>query len=233
MLDFHSVGRTPRFAVAASAGGGAGEERVLLARARRERRAGRGLPDCLAQQVLLLNRYYAPVSLTSVRRGMSLLFAGNARALDAEGGTHDFTAWRRLPVPAGEDWVPIVDGRLRVPRVLHLERYDRVPRVTLRSTRANIMLRDGHQCQYCGDRPGVRALNLDHVLPRSRGGADSWENLVTSCRRCNLRKGRRTPEEAGMALTRLPGRPRWSLRARIVLASQRLFAEWEPFLGAG
>jgi 5-methylcytosine-specific restriction endonuclease McrA len=94
------------------------------------------------------------------------------------------------------------------------------------------MFRDSHQCQYCGKQPPIRDLNIDHVMPRSRGGADSWENLVTACRICNLRKGWKTPEEANMRLARRPFRPKWSMTAQILLGSGTKYREWEPFLKA-
>ena len=115
---------------------------------------------------------------------------------------------------------------------MHLLRYDRTPRVSVRLTRRNLMFRDGHTCQYCGKRPPLRELNIDHVLPRSRGGEDSWENLVTACRVCNLRKGWKTPEEANMRLARRPFRPKWSTSAQILLGSGWRSKEWEPFLKA-
>ena len=96
-----------------------------------------------------------------------------------------------------------------------ITRYERLRRPVIRLSRKNLMLRDGHQCQYCARTPMVRELNIDHVLPRSRGGPDSWENLVTACRVCNLRKGRRTPEEAGMRLLRIPAPPRWSATTQL------------------
>jgi hypothetical protein len=189
--------------------------------------------DVLSVPVLLLNRFFAPISVTTARRALVLLYGGSAHAIDDAGETHDFVAWVRLPVRDADDGLPIIGGQLRVPRVLHLQRYDRAPRVAVRLTRRNLMLRDEHQCQYCGRQPSVRDLNLDHVLPRSRGGMDSWENLVVSCRTCNLKKGRRTPEEAGMRLLRTPQQPRWSTTAHILLAAREPFEEWQPFLKAG
>lgn len=183
--------------------------------------------------VLVVNRYFQPVQITTARRAFVLLYAGSALAMDESGDLHDFSAWRRLPVRERDHAMPIVDGALRVPRVLHLRRYERVRRPTIRLTRKNVMLRDGHQCQYCSRRPPIRDLNIDHVLPRSRGGEDSWENLVTACRPCNLRKGWRTPDEASMRLIRTPVPPRWSMAAQILLGSPHAFEEWGPFLKAG
>jgi 5-methylcytosine-specific restriction endonuclease McrA len=183
--------------------------------------------------VLLLNRFYVPVCVTNARRALVLLYAGSARALDDLGDSHTFDQWRHLPVRDGDDPLPIVAGVLRVPRVLHLQRYERMPRVSIRLTRRNLLLRDQQQCQYCGRRPTLRDLNVDHVRPRSRGGASTWENVVIACRACNLRKGHRTPEEAGMRLIRPPQRPKWSTTAHILMSAEPLLLEWRPFLKAG
>lgn len=196
----------------------------------RARRRGR---DPLVLPVLALNRFFQPVQITTARRAFLLLFGGAAHAIDEAGDIHDFPSWRRLPVRESDDGVPIVGGALRVPRVLHLRRYERVRRPAVRLTRQNLMLRDAHQCQYCSRRPPVRDLNIDHVVPRSRGGGDSWENLVTACRPCNLRKAWRTPEEASMRLIRTPTPPRWSASMQLLLGRPQLFKEWEPFLKTG
>jgi 5-methylcytosine-specific restriction endonuclease McrA len=189
--------------------------------------------DVLGLPVLLLNRFFSPVTVTSARRAFVLLYGEAARAVDENGDTHDFDGWRRTTGRHDDDLLPIVNGSIRVPRVLHLLRYERTPRFTVRLTRKNLMIRDGFQCQYCAHRPSQRDLNLDHVVPRSRGGTDTWENLVVSCRACNLKKGRRTPAEAGMALLRPPHVPRWSTATQILLVARQPYQEWEPFLKAG
>jgi 5-methylcytosine-specific restriction endonuclease McrA len=189
--------------------------------------------DVLSDRVLVLNRYFQAVQLTTVRRAFVLLYGGVATAVAEDGELFDFEQWRDLEVRPEDEGLPIVGGVLRVPRVVHLARYERTPRPIVRLTRRNLMIRDGHQCQYCGKKPPLRDLNIDHILPRSRGGEDTWENLVTACRVCNLRKGWRTPEEAGMHLVHRPVRPRWTTTAQILLEACRPFKEWEPFLKAG
>lgn len=190
-------------------------------------------PDVLSIPVLLLNRFFAPVAVASARRALVLLYGGAARAVDDAGETHDFSDWRLLPVRQLDDGVPLVDGQVRVPRVLHLVRYERLPSCRVRLTRKNLLLRDDYQCQYCGRHPGIRELNIDHVLPRSRLGEDTWENLVVSCRACNLRKGRRTPLEAKMKLLKQPREPNWSTTRHILLLTKQPYVEWGPFLAAG
>src|ERR1700722_14433759 len=164
------------------------------------------MTDVLSLPVLVLNRNLAPVQVTTVKRAIVLLYGGAALALDEDGESFDFDLWRDMEVRGDDDAIPIVGGALRVPRVVHLLRYDRTPRATVRLTRRSLKFRAAHQCQYCGKRPAVRQLNIDHVMPRSRGGDDTWENLVAACRQCNLRKGWKTPEEAqmGRALRPVP-----------------------------
>ena len=190
------------------------------------------MTDVLSLPVLVLNRHFQPVQVTTAKRAMVLLYGGSAEALDEHGETYDFEHWRTLPTRHGDDPLPVVGGALRVPRVLHLKRYERMPRVSIRLTRRNVMFRDAHECQYCGRRPPLRDLNIDHVLPKSRGGGDSWENLVTACRPCNLRKGWKTPEEANMRLSRVPFRPKWAMVAQLLLGAGERFKEWDAFLQA-
>ena len=118
---------------------------------------------------------------------------------------------------------------LRVPRVILLNAYDRVPRREIRFGRRNVYLRDGHTCQYCGRVFREEELNLDHVVPRDVGGKTNWENIVTACVRCNSRKANRLPEQAGMTLRRAPAKPKW----RLVVASSMTAEEheaWREFL---
>jgi 5-methylcytosine-specific restriction endonuclease McrA len=179
--------------------------------------------------VLVLNRVYQPVHVTSVRRAFSLLYQGLAKAIDAEFRTFDFVSWSALSAAEHDDAIGTVDRRIRVPRVIVLLAYEHMPKNRVRFSRFNIYARDDNTCQYCGRRFHRADLNLDHVVPRSRGGMTNWENVVCSCVSCNLRKGGRTPEEAGMRLLKRPTRPRWTPMFRS--ATRRAFyQEWMPFL---
>jgi 5-methylcytosine-specific restriction endonuclease McrA len=178
--------------------------------------------------VLVLNRVYQPVHVTSVRRAFTLLYQGAARAIDEEFRLFDFESWSALSAAAHES-VGTVRRRIRIPRVIVLLAYERLPKARVRFSRFNIYARDESTCQYCGRRFARAELNLDHVIPRSRGGVTTWENVVCSCVPCNLRKGGRTPEEAGMRLLRSPARPRWTPMFRNVALRAR-YREWKPFL---
>lgn len=141
-------------------------------------------------QVLVLNASYEPLNITTWRRAMVMLLKGKAEGLEHDPG-------RRLR------------SDTLLPTVIRLRHFVRVPYRPLPLTRRNVFQRDGHACQYCGFRG--ETLSIDHVVPRSRGGSDSWDNVTTACLPCNVRKGNRTPREAGMALAREPRRPPSSL----------------------
>jgi 5-methylcytosine-specific restriction endonuclease McrA len=211
----------------------------------------------LNSPVLVLNRSYLPVHVTSVRRAFSLVYQGIARVVDGEYRTFDFEQWSGLrvlnrndrrhnghehramssgdvahtgrPMPDGPEWIGSSRGHLPAPRVILLTVFDRMPRRHVRFSRVNVMTRDGFTCQYCGERPSRSQLNLDHVVPRAHGGRSTWENVVVSCLDCNRRKGGRTPEQAGLRLLRAPARPRWTPLATLPLAHIR-HDEWRPFL---
>ncbi len=187
--------------------------------------------DPLIAPVLVLNRNYQPVRVTTVRHAFLMLYVDRAHALDSDYEVYDFDGWAALGPVDGEPFVGTTSGGVRTPRVVLLREYNRVPRTPLRLSRRNILLRDDYTCQYCGCQPHPRDLNLDHVIPRSRGGESTWENLVASCRRCNLEKGARTPEECGMRLLKRPRRPNWSVVVQLASIHQKI-AEWEPFLAA-
>jgi 5-methylcytosine-specific restriction endonuclease McrA len=141
----------------------------------------------LQRPVLVLNASYEPINVCAARRALILLLKGVASI--EEHGTAQVHSSRHT---------------LRVPSVIRLLDYRRIPHQTRALSRKNILLRDRYTCQYCHKTLPSGELTLDHVLPRSRSGDSSWENLVACCITCNNRKGNRTPDEAGMHLARAP-----------------------------
>jgi len=182
----------------------------------------------ISGNVLVLNRSFQPVQVTTVRRGLGLLYQGVAKAVDSEYRLYAFEDWAELGAADGES-VGTVNRAIRVPRVLLLTAYNHIPVGRVRFSRLNVYVRDRDTCQYCGRQLPRSSLNLDHVVPRAHGGRTSWENVVCSCVPCNLHKGARTPEQAGMKLLRAPVRPRWTpfLKGPVVKSTYR---EWLPFL---
>ena len=122
-------------------------------------------------------------------------------------------------------------ARFRVPEVVALQHYDRVPLAVVTFSRRNVAKRDHYTCQYCGAQPGVEALTIDHVVPRSQGGQSSWTNCVAACVQCNVRKADRTPEQAGMRLRKSPARPDWKpLYSLHGTGHGPSIESWKPFL---
>ncbi len=179
--------------------------------------------------VLVLNSVFQAVQVTGVRRAFVLFCGGRARAVAPDFSTYSFENWCDLPPGAEDEVIHTPRRAIRVPRVIQLLHYDRIPRREVRFTRRNIFFRDRNRCQYCGKVFPQRELNLDHVVPLSRGGLSTWENVVCACIACNGRKGSRTPQESGMTLVRAPRRP----SGHPVLRAGWLgpfYAEWRTFL---
>jgi 5-methylcytosine-specific restriction endonuclease McrA len=166
----------------------------------------------LDSSVLVLNRLWQAVNVCSARRAFSLIYSGQAQVVDAQSGdyqTFDFEEWRDLSTDEpGPDLVHTLNFSIRVPKIIVLLVFDRLPRKDVKLTRQNIFMRDQFHCQYCSKKFDRNDLNIDHVVPRSRGGKTTWENIVCSCIRCNTKKGNRTPEQARMPLKRVPKAPR-------------------------
>ena len=183
----------------------------------------------LDSAVLVLNRNFQPIHVTNVRRAFALLYAGSAQAVDRQFRTFDFNSWAELSAETDDEVVHTVSRAIRVPRVILLQIYDRIPRAKVRFSRHNIYTRDNNTCQYCGQQLPRSELNLDHVVPRSRGGRTTWDNVVCCCVDCNVRKGARSPDQAGLKLLKIPTRPRWTPTFRAG-GNRVRYREWLPFL---
>ncbi len=168
----------------------------------------------LHMPVLVLNRNWQPIHTCSARRALHLLCLGHARVVQVDGedcyATHDLASWIAHSASAPEqELIHSVRLALRVPRVLVLGVYDKLPRLEVRFTRRNVFVRDNFTCQYCARELPEQQLNLDHVVPRDKGGRTTWSNIVTSCVRCNTRKANKMPDEARMHPMNPPRAPRW------------------------
>jgi 5-methylcytosine-specific restriction endonuclease McrA len=163
------------------------------------------------QQVLVLNASFEPLNVCTVRRAHVLVFKGKAEVLEQ----------LQQPLRSASDTYPW-------PHVIRLLHYVRVPRSVKRKiSRRALFARDGHRCVYCGS---AGRLTLDHVVPRSRGGDSVWENVVTSCSPCNLRKGNSLLEEAQMRMQVTPRVPTQALF--VTLSAARIPDRWAPYLSA-
>lgn len=165
--------------------------------------------------VLVLNASYEPLNVVTVQRAIILLLKDKAQLLEAAE-----TTWRSE------------HRSVAVPVVIRLLVYVRLPhRWQLPVSRRGVLARDQFTCQYCGAMPGRQALTIDHVVPRSRGGGRSWQNLVAACAPCNRRKGGRLPTEAGLRLMREPFAPRILALALVESGPQQ--DRWAKYLPYG
>jgi 5-methylcytosine-specific restriction endonuclease McrA len=164
----------------------------------------------LDSQVLVLNRVFQAVQVTSVRKAFSLFYKGHVKAVLPDYTTYEFENWCDIPVQPQDEVVLTPSMAIRVPRVIALKDFDRLPRQDVKFSRHNIYLRDGNRCQYCGHK------------------FSSWENVVCACLTCNVKKGNRTPQEASLRLIVAPRKPRWHPVGQF--GSSRLHPAWRHFL---
>ncbi|MBR9975957.1 MAG: HNH endonuclease [Bacteroidetes bacterium] len=161
-------------------------------------------------RVLVLNQSYEPLTVCSVQKAVILLYLHKADVV----------------IEHPQRSIRTVSTCYPFPSVIRLSHYKRVPFKQIMLSRKNILRRDGHRCQYCGGT--APPLTVDHIIPRARGGCDTWENLVTACLSCNNRKRDHTPERAGMTLRSVPHRP--SHVSLIVHSLHSVDEHWKPYL---
>lgn len=194
--------------------------------------------DGLNAKVLVLNRNYLASRVVSAKRAFILLAREAAEVIHADDGSfanYDFVTWAELSElrkeyePDNYDWVKTVRFDIAVPRIIRLTGYDKLPQQRVKLNRRNLFARDHNTCQYCGMRLPTSELSIDHVIPRTQNGPDTWQNLVCSCVKCNSRKGGRTPPQANMKLIRKPTQPKRNPLISVRLNNEK-YASWKVFL---
>jgi 5-methylcytosine-specific restriction endonuclease McrA len=184
--------------------------------------------NVLELPTLVLNRHWQPIHVTTVVRALVLLWNDAARVVEPEEfRLYTWDDWAALEPQADAPCIRGARVRLRVPEVVSLTHYDRLPSTAVTFSRRNVAKRDHYTCQYCGAQPGGESITVDHVVPRSQGGTSSWTNCVAACEACNARKADRTPEQTGLRLRKRPARPQW----KPLYATQGArAASWDRFL---
>lgn len=165
----------------------------------------------MVMKALLLDASYYPIQIVDWKKAMILFFTGRAEVIEH----HD-----DIKINSTSD-------SFKLPKVMRLfQNFRNFAQVKF--NRQNVFFRDKHKCQYCGDRFEKKGLTFDHVMPKSRGGATSWENIVTCCHACNNKKADRTPEEARMPLITKPVQPKWSpgMAFRLGVSESIVFSDW-------
>ena len=182
-------------------------------------------------QVLVLNKSWAVVNVASVRRAMTLLYQGAAQAVHPDNyAVYDFNDWCELSdYQKTERMISTTTRTIRVPDVILLNGFNGFFQREVRFSRRNIFERDKHTCQYCRKKLCKPELTIDHVIPQSKGGRDSWENLVLACVKCNVKKSNRTPDQAHMPLIKKPVKPKWLPALGIKIPIGQL-SSWQRFI---
>ena len=183
--------------------------------------------------VLVLNRNWQAINIRTPQEAFCMMATNVATGLDIEGDNHirpvSWDEWITLPIRAQDNAIHTVRGQIRVPAVIVAVNFARVPKKRPKLCAKNIRERDGNRCQYTGKLLKPDEGSLDHVLPRSRGGKDTWENLVWSSKDVNARKGNRLPHEAGLKLLGTPRAPK-ELPVSALIRNADGIVEWKLFL---
>lgn len=185
--------------------------------------------------ILVLNKNWQAVSSTTPAEVFGSMINGQVQGLDIQGpdGITPLTwaQWCQLPLREGDQSIGTIRGKIRIPTVVVLSTFDKLPRKRLRFGLRGLWERDGGRCQYSGRKLTLAEANIDHILPSSRGGPTSWENCVLSDRRVNTRKADRTPREAGLKLLKQPVQPPVQPVTQFIKNKHRI-KDWQIFLPA-
>jgi 5-methylcytosine-specific restriction endonuclease McrA len=192
------------------------------------------MTNTMSREVLVLNKGWTAVGFVSLERAIVMLFSAykdgtpKARIIDPTRDFQQFTwaDWSKIKPREGENVIRTARDSFAIPEIIFLTRYDKLPMLKANFSRRTLFRRDSNQCQYCGTRPGSEELTLDHIVPRSRGGKTTWENVVCACVGCNSKKADRTPAEAGMKLRTKPVKPTLSVCRRQAMKCE----SWKNFI---
>ena len=164
--------------------------------------------DTLQKPVLVLNKLWMPIRVVQSIRAFTLLFAGKASVVDVEDfSIFTWDEWQKTPTQEGDAVIHTSNSNVKLPEVIVLSNYDKIPKKGMKLTKRNIFLRDNFTCQYTGKTVSTKTADIDHVIPKSRGGKTSWDNLVVCSKPVNRKKADRTPDEAGLKLLKRPTKP--------------------------
>lgn len=184
----------------------------------------------LTKPVLVLNKLWTPIRVITVKRAFKLVFSERASiVLPDDYSVYNWEEWSKIAVPATEDGIQTTRNRIKIPEVIVLLRYDKIHQKGVRLTKKNIFLRDKYICQYTGKQMKGSEADIDHVVPKSKGGKSTWDNLVVCSKEINRLKRDRTPEEAGLTLIKQPAKP--SYEKLMVDPKMDIPESWRKFIG--
>ena len=183
--------------------------------------------------VLVLNRNWQAVNVKSPADALSMMYTDTATGLDIIGEDHmvpyKWSDWIKLPYDENANYVKTINGEIKIPTIVVLCKFNKVPMKRPKFTLKGVWMRDNGICQYTGKKLSNNEGNIDHVIPKSRGGKTDWSNCVLAHKKVNADKANRTPEEAGLKLIKPPSVPR-ELPITLYIRNKYNIPEWEPFL---
>ncbi len=169
--------------------------------------------DKLNKHVLVLNTTYEPINICTVKRAIILIFKGSATMIEED-----------------SDYVHSISTKIKMPSVIKLNRYIKIPKKPVELNRKNVLIRDEYTCQYCGKKFPASELTIDHIIPRVKGGKTTWDNVVACCKKCNEKKGGKTLVEAGMKLIKKPSVPTYMYLLHIFRHIGSDKKKWKKYL---
>jgi 5-methylcytosine-specific restriction endonuclease McrA len=182
--------------------------------------------------VLILNKHWIPINTTTARHSFALMYSENAKGIMIEEDKVvplEWNEWVSLNLKENDRTVKTVRGFVKIPTVIVLNHYDKIPRQIIKFTQKSLWERDNFTCQYTGKKVTRTNGNIDHIIPRSQGGKTSWENCVIAHKEINAIKADRTPEQAGLKLLKKPSAPR-IMPVSFYIRNKEEVKDWEMFL---
>jgi 5-methylcytosine-specific restriction endonuclease McrA len=182
--------------------------------------------------VLILNKHWIPINTTTARHSFALMYSENAKGIMIEEDKVvplEWNEWVSLNLNETDRKIKTVTGFIKIPTVIVLNYYDKIPKQTIKFTQKSLWERDNFTCQYTGKKVTRTNGNIDHVIPKSQGGKTSWENCVIAHKEINALKADRTPEQAGLKLLKKPLAPR-IMPVSFYIRNKEEVKDWELFL---
>ena len=186
------------------------------------------MKNSLNEHVLVLNKSWLAVRLKTLQKTIKLIFSGRAEIVDKK----DFSVWSWEKWASRKyvsgDFIQTTSGKIILPEIIILKNYNKIPKHTIRFSKRNVFIRDEYFCQYSGKKVNMNTGDIDHIIPRSKGGTDNWENVVVCCKEINRKKADKLPEEAGLKLLKKPSKP--NPTALFIDPKIKIKESWKNFL---
>ena len=183
----------------------------------------------IKKPILILNKSWTPIRVKTVETSIKLVWRKRAVFVDAKDySVYNWEEWILLPIEENELYIQTPKIRVKLPEVIVLTEYNKIPSYDVRLTRRNIFVRDNFTCQYTNKKVNYNNADIDHIIPKSKGGRDKWDNLVVASKEINRKKGNKTNEETGLKLIKKPKKPDY--KSLIIDPRINIPESWKKFI---